>query len=229
MFDSITQMEVLRWLHIIAMTYWLGGEWGVFQTSRNVVNRDLSMDERRRHMETAHRIDILARTGIMFLLPLGLHMGTFWGVQPYNGVWLVVMWIVFLPWIGLCWNAFRHRDTPKGFALNKIEEKIRFVLIPALMLASITSVLGYGPFAGGEMQRWYPAKIFLFSLMLVIGLKMRFVMREWGELFLKLEREGSNAEIENRLDTQLSFTRKLAYIYWIGIATVAFLGATKPF
>ena len=24
---------VLRWLHIIAMVYWLGGEWGVFQTS----------------------------------------------------------------------------------------------------------------------------------------------------------------------------------------------------
>ena len=84
----ITELAVLRWLHIIAMVYWLGGEWGVFQTSRHVVNRQLSMEERRRHMETAYRIDILARSGIILLLPLGLHMGNIWGLQPYGGAWL---------------------------------------------------------------------------------------------------------------------------------------------
>lgn len=227
---AVTEMEVLRWLHIIAMTYWLGGEWGVFQTSRHVVNRSLTMEERRRHMETAHRIDILARTGIMLLLPLGLHMGTFWGVQPYGGKWLVLVWLLFIPWISLTWTAFYHRDTPKGFAINKIEEKIRFILIPILFIAAISSLLGHGPFAGGPMQKWYATKIMLYSLMLVIGLKMRFVMREWGESFIELEKQGGeNAEIENRLDSQLRFTRKLAYVYWIGIATIAFLGATKPF
>lgn len=225
----ITQIAVLKWLHIVAMTYWLGGEWGVFQTARHVVNRDLSMEERRRHMETAHRIDILARTGIMFLLPLGLHMGTFWGVQPYKGPWLVAMWIIFIPWISLCWAGFYNRDTPKGFAINKLEEKIRFVLIPSLIIASISSLLGYGPFAGGEMQKWYATKIFLFSLMLIIGLKLRFVMREWGELFIELEKKGSDKEIENRLDRELRLSRKLAYIYWVGILTIAFLGAVKPF
>jgi uncharacterized membrane protein len=29
----IGEIEVLRWLHILAMVYWLGGDWGVFQTS----------------------------------------------------------------------------------------------------------------------------------------------------------------------------------------------------
>ncbi|MFN2288285.1 MAG: hypothetical protein ABR578_08135, partial [Chromatocurvus sp.] len=76
---GITELAVLRWLHILAMVYWLGGEWGVFQTSYNVVNRKLPMNERRRHMETAYRIDILARTGIILLLPLGMHMGHLWG------------------------------------------------------------------------------------------------------------------------------------------------------
>lgn len=43
-----TELAVARWLHILARLYWLGGEWGVFQTSYNVINRDLSMAERRR-------------------------------------------------------------------------------------------------------------------------------------------------------------------------------------
>ena len=72
---EFNELAVLRWAHILCMVYWLGGEWGVFQTSYNVINRKLSLEERRRHMETAYRIDILARTGIILLLPLGLHMG----------------------------------------------------------------------------------------------------------------------------------------------------------
>ena len=79
------EVLILRWFHILAMVYWLGGEWGVFQTSYNVTNPRLSLDERRRHMETAYRIDILARTGIILLLPLGLHMGNIYGLQPYGG------------------------------------------------------------------------------------------------------------------------------------------------
>ena len=83
-FLDTNQLAILRWLHIIAMVYWLGGEWGVFQTSYKVVNPALSFDERRRHMDTAFRIDILARMGIITLLPLGLHMGHIWGVLPYG-------------------------------------------------------------------------------------------------------------------------------------------------
>jgi hypothetical protein len=85
----IGEIEVLRWLHILAMVYWLGGDWGVFQTSYNVVKPRLSLDERRRHMETAYRIDILARTGIILLLPLGLHIGTLYGFAPWYRIWLV--------------------------------------------------------------------------------------------------------------------------------------------
>ena len=47
---GVTELAVLRWLHILAMVYWLGGEWGVFNTSTHVINRKLSMEERRRHM-----------------------------------------------------------------------------------------------------------------------------------------------------------------------------------
>src|SRR5574337_859483 len=114
----LNELGMLRWVHILAMVYWLGGEWGVFQTSYNVVNRKLPMEERRRHMETAYRIDILARSGIILLLPLGLHMGTFWGVQPFGGKWLVLFWILGLAWLALCWSAFIFRRSDTGLTLQ---------------------------------------------------------------------------------------------------------------
>ena len=225
---AISELAVLRWLHILCMVYWLGGEWGVFQTSYNVINQKLSLDERKRHMETAYRIDILARTGIIMLLPLGLHMGSIWGIQPLGGPWLTGMWIAFAAWLTLCWAAFLYRESDTGLLLTKIDERIRFVVVPLLFFSGLFSLLGYGPFAADPGQRWYSAKIMVYAFTLVIGLRLRFIMREWTLMFRMLA-QGPNAEVEGRLDRSIQFGRRIAYLYWVCIATVAFFGSVKPF
>jgi tetrahydromethanopterin S-methyltransferase subunit G len=76
------------------------------------------------------------------------------------------------------------------------------------------------------MQKWFSLKIFLYSIALVIGLKLRFIMREWTGMFRVLA-QGPNEEVENRLEKSIRFGRSIAYVYWIVIGSVAFLGATK--
>ena len=225
---EIQSLAVLRWLHIVCMVYWLGGEWGVFNSSTYVVDRKLSMEERRRHMQTAYRIDILARSGIILLLQLGLHMGYIWGAQPLGGDWLTGMWVLSLAWWGLCLAAFFYRNSDTGITLSKIDEGIRFFVIPALMLSAIGTLLGYGPFGTAEGQLWYASKVLLYSFALVIGLYLRFVMREWQEKFRVLA-QGPNPKVEATLERSLRRSKPIAYLYWIIILSVAFLGATKPF
>jgi hypothetical protein len=227
-FLEMYELPIIRWIHIVAMVYWLGGEWGVFQTSFHVINRKLAMAERRRHMETAYRIDILARTGIIILLPLGMHMGYMWGVQPYGGSFLTGVWVFYAVWLAICWAAFYHRETDLGLKLTKFDEGIRYFIIPAILVTSVASLLGYGPFNAAEGQKWFSIKLLIFAFLLVIGLLLRYIMREWTTLFRRLDEEGENFEIEERLEKSIRFGRRLAYIYWIGILTVAFFGAVKP-
>ena len=99
-------------------------------------------------------------------------------------------------------------------------------LIPVMVIASISSLLGHGPFNVGPMQYWFSIKILLYSVTLMIGLKLRFIMREWTTLFRVLA-EGPNQEAENQLEKSLALGKKLAYFYWVTIASVAFFGATK--
>lgn len=226
---GFSELAVLRWLHILAMVYWLGGEWSVFQTSYNVINRKLPLDERRRHMETAYRIDILARTGIILLLPLGLHLGHLWGVQPFGGGWLAAFWILSVGWLGLCWAAFFARESDLGLKLTRYDERFRFVLIPILAISALWSMFGDGPFVAGPGQYWYTVKILIYSGLLVIGLKLRFIMREWTELFRRLDQEGSDQGVEDQLERSIRVGRGLAYVYWIGIAFTGLVGAAKPF
>ena len=238
---EINELGALRWLHILAMVYWLAGEWGVFQTAYNVINPKVGLDERRRHMETAYRIDILARTGIIALLPLGLHMGYMWGMWaiPQDTMILgmnftssdaiTLMWILFAPWFLLCWSAFYYRETDFGIKLTMYDEKIRFVVIPLLLITSVTSLLGYGPFNAGPMQKWFAIKVFMYGCALIIGLHLRFVMREWTIMFRRLVTEPENKEeVEGILQKSIEFSRKEAYLYWIIIMTIALLCATKP-
>ena len=213
----------LKWAHIIAMAYWLGGEWGVFNASRPITDTNLSLEERRRHMETAYRIDILPRTGIILLLPLGLHMGALLNVQPLKGPWIVGMWILVAIWLSITYSAFFKRGTDAGVRLTKIDESFRYIIIPALLVFGIYSIVTGWPFTAP----WYAAKAALYGVALIIGLLLRFIMRHWVMLFRQIA-EGPNPEAEARLDKELAFGRGLAYIYWIVIGTVAFFGVAKP-
>jgi len=228
-FLTVNELSILRWVHILAMVYWLGGEWGVFQTSYHVVNRNLSLDERKRHMETAYRIDILARTGIVLLLPLGLHMGKLYGFVPMlegAGIWW--MWLFFTIWLAMTWTAFIQRESNLGILVTKIEEMLRYPLIATLFIVSFMAFNGSGPIESGDGNNWYPAKMGLYAFALCIGLFLRVVMRRWTTRFRKLA-EGPNAEEEAALEREIAQARIAAYVYWITISGVCFLGAVKPF
>lgn len=212
----------LKWAHIIAMAYWLGGEWGVFNASRPITDTSLSLEERRRHMETAYRIDILPRTGIILLLPLGLHMGAIGNYHPLDGPWIVGMWIVVAAWLSVTFAAYFKRGTDAGLRLTKIDESIRYVVIPLLIGFAIYSLATRWPFPLG----WYAAKVGLYGVALIIGLLLRFIMRHWVLLFRQIA-AGSNPEAEAQLDRELAFGRGLAYFYWVVIGSVALFGVYK--
>ena len=46
---------------------------------------------------------------------------------------------------------------------------------------------------------------------------------------LKLAVGGPNAELEAKLTREINLSRKLAYVYWTLILSIAFIGVTKPF
>ena len=216
---------ILRWIHVLLVAYWLGGEWGVFHSSTNVANAKLGYDERRRFLETAFRIDIAPRTAIVLLLPVGFHMGANLGVSPITGPWLVALWIFFGLWVGLIWSAFAARGSERGMTLTTIDDRIRYVVIPLLFGFGVYSLLTGGPFTAD----WFAAKLIIFSFLLCIGLGLRWTMKAWVVGFQRLKAEGSNPEVEGIFSGTLARARKMAYVYWTLIATMAFIGIAKPF
>ena len=151
-------------------------------------------------------------------------MGYRLGVQPLGGMWITGMWAFVAVWLTITWSAFAKRGTDFGVLLTRIDEAIRYVIIPIMLIASVMSFIGDGPLK----THWYAGKVFIYALLLVIGLYLRYIMRNWVGEFRLLESGGPDAEISARMEASLARGRLLAYVYWIGIATVAFLGTVKP-
>ena len=62
----------------------------------------------------------------------------------------------------------------------------------------------------------FSIKVFLYAITLCIGLHLRFVMREWTEMFRRLVSEPDNREsIEKVLGRSIMLARREAYFYWI--------------
>ena len=112
--------------------------------------------------------------------------------------------------------------------MTKAEEFLRYPLILALFVFGFMAIGGSGPVETGEGNFWYPAKIILYAFALCIGLFLRLVMRRWTTRFQILA-QGPNAAEEAALEREIGQARISAYIYWITIAGVCFLGAVKPF
>ncbi len=219
----MTTYLFLKWVHIIAMAYWLGGEWGVFNASRHIGDANLSPEERRRHMETAYRIDMLPRVSIILLLPLGLHMGALLNVQPLQGAWIVGMWVLVAGWLSITFGAFFNSGSDLGVKLTRIDESFRNVVIALLLIFGIYSIATGWPFTAP----WYAAKVALYGVAMIIGLLLRVIMANLVDLFRESV-EGMNPEAETKLNSQLALGRGLGYISWVVIAAVAYFGVAKP-
>jgi hypothetical protein len=135
------------------------------------------------------------------------------------------MWIFMLLWMSLTFSAFVKRGTPAGLKLTLWDERIRYVVIPVLFGTALYSLITGAPLTA----HWYAAKVLIYSLLLVIGLLLRFVMRHWAVIFRQLAQTGPTPALEHQLAHEGALSRKLAYVYWVGIASVAFIGVVKPF
>ena len=226
-FFTFHELSILRYLHILSMVFWLGGEWGVFQTSYKVVNSELTAPERLRHLDTVFRIDVLARVGIVSLLPLGLHMGYLWGLQPYGGAFLTAIWIIWALWVAITLQAFRDKMAKIKTIFGHLEDWSRYLLIPALLVFGTTSLIGLGPFEAGEGQKWYAIKLLIFGLAILIGLLLRYFLHSWPGIFATLMK-GPDAEAEIQLAKSIRASRRVAITYWITILAAGFFGAVKP-
>ena len=219
-------MTIQTWLiiaHVLFFAYWLGADWGVFVTARYVANPELSMDERRRFLQAAMRIDLMPRIAFTLLLPVGLQLASFYGTWAPDGPFMIAVWVAAIAWLWINIEGYRRVGTAAGDQFRNIDQNCRYVLAPVLIGSGISSLVAGVPWA----PTFIAAKLIVFGTMIVVGLILRGIMREWAIGFRRLATEGRSPEIDAMFAQSLGKARYIAFGMWSLSGVMVVLGVSK--
>jgi hypothetical protein len=222
---TVLPHDVLVFVHVLLFVYWLGPDWGVWVTSHYLARPGLPLDERRRFMAAMLKIDLVPRSCLILLLPVGLHLAANLGLSPVTGPALAAVWVFAVAWLVVSWLVYLRRGPRAGELLRRVDNGLRWVVAPVMIAAGLYS-LATGQWFGAS---WLGLKVLVFGVIVALGLVLRSFVGLWVAGFQRLAAEGPTAEIDALFTTALARAKPVVYVFWGASALMAFLGVVKPF
>jgi hypothetical protein len=212
--------DFFKLLHVITFVYWVGADLGVFYSARLVVNPKYSKETRATLLKVLAWIDMIPRYMLLLTFPVGATLAANLGYSPIDGVWLYLVWIAAAAWVYMVWLIHHREGTDAAKRLTRLDLMLRYAFILALVIPSITSLAGAGPYE----TEWLPIKILLFAGAVCCGVGIRLTFTPFGAAFGKLMAEGSSPPVEMQMTRALNHAVPFVIGIWVFAAITAFLG-----
>lgn len=217
--------SILVFIHIVLMSYWLGGDLGVFLAANRVADPALPFDERMRFMKLLMILDMAPRTALVLMLPVGFHMAVNIGLVALPGWALAVIWASTVAWLALTWVVSLSEGKLEGSPLPKLDLWTRYLVLGALIALGILSLATGSPI----FANWLAVKLLLFAGIIILGLLLRGAVAKWVVGFGRLSEEGSTPETEAIIGGARKTAARQALLLWGLVLVNGFLGVAQPF
>lgn len=233
---SIEPIHGLNWqslailLHIILLTYWLGGDLGVYYASKFITDPKVPLAGRNVATKVMHVVDMAPRVCLVLFLPSGVSLMALddLGRDVFAGWPLVLIWIVSFIWLGLVITDYRKQ--PERFAglAHQVDFGVRIVLVIGLLGSALYTLIASEPFGVTTNPNWLAGKVAAYAICILGGLMIRVKLRPFSAAYSELQTTGSTPEIEERIHGAIRGTIPYVFLIWGMVFVAAFLGVVKP-
>ncbi len=209
---------LLKYAHLIAFVYWLGGDLGTFIASRQVVNDRLSREARQTALKIMLACDLGPKLAMPLILPLGLHLASMTGVLPVTGMLVVIGWLVGAYWSTVVLILYLNEGKPFTARLSRFDLYFRIAVVISLLGWAgllITSESGAG---------WARIKVVLFALMVCCGIAIRIHLKPFVPAFMQMVSGTGGTEADATMARSIARCRPWVWLIWAGLFTNAALG-----
>ncbi|MFI6481810.1 hypothetical protein ACIBH1_28035 [Nonomuraea sp. NPDC050663] len=220
-------------LHLLLFVFWLGGDLGVYYSSRFVLRTSLTPQARTTALKIMSGLDLCPKICLVLFLPSGVtlmalepHGATLFGV-PLFQPWLVVLvWVFALVWLWM--TVSDHHAPGQRRWVRRADWTVRIVLIAVIAGAAAYTLIAATPFGVETNPRWLGAKLALYALTIGAGLGIRLALRPFGPAFGTLVTTGSTPEVEKALKRSVDGCVPYVWLIWGSVVVAAVLGVIKP-
>ncbi len=214
---------IFKYLHILLFVYWLGGDAGVFYSSKFVTNPKLSRDARMTAFKIFVNLDMLPRYCLALTLTIGVVLAEFIGYE--HPLWQTIAIVALGPiWVWVVHTIHVKEGTDFGRQLATIDRYFRVFMIFAL-IASVVYHWTTGPL---QPYPWLAAKLLIFAFLIFCGFMIRMKIPPFIEGFRALAADKVSAESDQKMIDGMGACRPYVLLIWAGVAISAFIGVLKP-
>jgi hypothetical protein len=227
-------LDAFLYLHIVLMVFWLGGDLGVFYSSRFVIDPALTPAARLTALKIMSGLDLGPKICLILFLPSGL---TLISLDPHGGHvaglkilpwWLLVpVWIGALVWLWLMYTD--HHAPGKHPLVRRVDWLIRIAVIAGMAGAGVYTLIANAPFGVDTNPRWLGAKVLCYSLAIAAGLGIRRTLRPFGAAFGAVMAGSAGPDTEGTLRRSVDGCLPYVWTIWTCVLAAGLLGVAKPF
>ncbi len=211
---------LLKFAHILALVYWLGGDLGTYLSSRQVTNRELSPQSRQVALKIMLACDMGPKLAMPLIFAIGLHMAWLAGMLDPGGAGVALAWAVSLYWFAVVLLLSLGEGKPFTVALSKLDFYFRIVVALAI-LAYAAAVLVSGPGGAADWAAW---KLIIFAALVGCGIAIRIHLKPFLPAFIDLMSRGASETGNRIMEKSIANCRPFVWCIWAGLFLNAALG-----
>ncbi len=210
-------------IHLVLFAYWLGGDIGVFYSTRMILNRSNTADQRFMASRIMLWIDLLPRLCLSMTLTVGGILSQYVGVS--HPLWQYAMIVILGPvWFTvLLIMHFKHNASFMP-TLTKLDLWFRWFLIVAIV-ASVWWSLSTGRL---DDAPWLAFKLIIFAGLVLCGVMIRLFIPGFIAGVRALSQGSISEEQNDAMARSIGRVRPWVFAIWAGLLVEAFLGIYKP-
>ena len=222
--ESLTAAHaIVLIVHLLLFVYWLGGDVGVFYSSRFVVDSSRTREARLTAAKIMLDLDLIPRICMSLMLTAGGLLSEFYGVR--HPAWQMAGLIALGPfWLGMVLFLHVREGTAAAHKVARFDFYFRWFIIAAVVV-SVAHSLATGRL---DAQPWLAAKLLIFAFLVFCGLMIRVGMPPFVEGFRALVANQVTPETDARMQASLGRMRPWVLAIWVGVLAAAVLGVVKP-
>ena len=209
---------LLKFAHIIAFVYWLGGDLGTFLASRQVINPSLSPESRHVALKIMLACDMGPKLAMPLILPLGLHLAHLGGVLPVPTILLGLVWLVAIYWFSVVLVLHLNEGKPFTIRLSVVDFYFRIVVAALLIAWGLYALLTA---AGPTWPAW---KLLVFAAMVCCGIAIRVNLKPFVPAFGEMMSHGASEATDRAMAGAIGRCRPWVWCIWGGLFVNAALG-----
>ena len=211
---------LLKFLHLLAFVYWLGGDLGTFLSSRYVVRDDITPESRAIALKIMLACDQGPKACMPLIFPLGLQMGQISGITSLPSWLMLLVWLIALVWsINVQYLYFTENQEAKA-KVAQFDFGLRLMVILAILVYAGGSLAGSG-WIGASWMVW---KMLIFAGLVGCGLFIRVNLKPFVVAFGHMMASGATPEVNAAMSASLQRVRPWVWLIWAGLFANAALG-----